>query len=108
MKTWQQLLLAPVASIREAIACIDSGNAQVALVANEHGVLLGTVTDGDVRRGLLRGLSLDDPVSKVMNKTPTTGKPSEDRTALLGLMKRRLLHQIPLVDKHGQRAFSAE
>ena len=102
MKTWQQLLISPVASIRDAIARIDSGNAQIALVVDGNGVLVGTVTDGDVRRGILRGLSLEDLVSLVMNKTPTTGNPSEDRTAFLGLMKRRLLHQIPLVDKHGR------
>ena len=102
MKTWQQLLIAPAASIRDAIARIDSGNAQIALVVDGNGVLVGTVTDGDVRRGILRGLSLEDPVSLVMNKTPTTGNPSEDRTAFLGLMKRRLLHQIPLVDNDGR------
>ena len=102
MKTWQQLLISPVASIRDAIARIDSGNSQIALVVDGNGVLVGTVTDGDVRRGILRGLSLEDLVSLVMNKTPTTGNPSEDRTAFLGLMKRRLLHQIPLVDKHGR------
>jgi dTDP-glucose pyrophosphorylase len=102
MKAWQQLLLLPTASIREAIHRIDSGNAQIALVVDGNGVLAGTVTDGDVRRGLLRGLSLEDPVSSIMNQSPTTGSRSEDRIALLGLMKRRFLHQIPLVDENGR------
>ncbi len=102
MKAWQQLLLSPTASIREAIYRIDMGNAQIALVVDGNDVLAGTVTDGDVRRGILRGLSLEDPVSSIMNQAPTTGIPSEDRIALLGLMKRRLLHQIPLVDERGR------
>lgn len=98
MKEWQQLLLSPSASIREAIARIDSGNAQIALVVDQSGVLVGTVTDGDVRRGILRGLSLEDTVSLIANRAPTTGSPSEDRKALLALMKRKFLHQIPLID----------
>lgn len=102
MKTWQQLLIAPTATIREAIAHIDSGNAQIALVTDTRGVLAGTVTDGDVRRGLLRGLTLDDSVSLIMNKIPTTANPREDRNAILDLMKRKLVHQIPLVDEGGR------
>lgn len=101
MRTWRQLLITPATSIRDAISRIDTGNAQIVLVADEHGVLLGTVTDGDVRRGLLRGLSLGDPVAEVMNKTPTTASQAEDRDAILALMKRRLVHQVPLVDDRG-------
>ena len=104
MKTWQQLLLKSADPIRGAISRIDSGNAQIALVVDEHGALAGTVTDGDVRRGILRGVSLEDPVSLIMNKSPTTASLSEDRNALLLLMKRRLLHQIPLVDEQGRLA----
>ena len=101
MRTWRQLLITPATSIRDAISRIDAGNAQIVLVADERGVLLGTVTDGDVRRGLLRGLSLGDPVAEVMNKTPTTAGQAEDRGAILALMKRRLVHQVPLVDDRG-------
>jgi len=101
VKAWRQLLIAPTTTMREAISCIDAGNAQIVLVADERGTLLGTVTDGDVRRGLLRGLSLGDQVAEVMNRTPTTADPAEDRGAILALMKRRLVHQVPLVDERG-------
>lgn len=101
MKTWKQLLIAPQASIRQAIAGIDAGNAQIVLVVDAAGRLLGTVTDGDVRRGLLRGLGLDDPVERVMNQAPTSANASESRTAILALMKRKLVHQVPLVDSRG-------
>ena len=101
MKAWRQLLVNPATSIRDTISRIDAGNAQIVLVADERGMLLGTVTDGDVRRGLLRGLSLADPAAEVMNKAPTTANPTEDRGAILALMKRRLVHQVPLVDSRG-------
>jgi len=104
MKEWRQLLILPSTSLRDAISCIDRGNVQIALVADERGTLLGTVTDGDVRRGLLRGLTLTDPATAVMNRTPVTARADEDRGAILALMKRRLVHQVPLLDDRGALA----
>lgn len=101
MKTWEQLLITPRVSLREAISRIDAGNAQIVLVVDAQRKLLGTVTDGDVRRGILRGLALDAPVTEVMNREPTTAGHAEERSAILALMKRRLIHQIPLVDEAG-------
>jgi len=102
MKAWRDLLIDPAATIRDTIARIDAGNAGIVLVADSGDHLLGTVTDGDVRRGLLRGLSLTDRVEEVMNKAPTTTSHRDDRTAILALMKRKLFHQIPLVDERGR------
>ena len=62
------------------------------------GRLLGTVTDGDVRRAILRGVALDDAVAQVMNHNPTTARQEDDRETLLRLMRQRKLHQIPLLD----------
>jgi dTDP-glucose pyrophosphorylase len=101
MKTWEQLLIDSKGSLREAISRIDAGNAQIVLVVDERRLLLGTVTDGDVRRGLLRGLTLDAPVTEVMNREPTTAGLAEERGAILALMRRKLIHQIPLVDERG-------
>lgn len=83
---------------------MNAGGAQIVLVADASGSLLGTVTDGDIRSGLLRGLELGEPVARIMNPNPTTASPGDDRGAILGLMKRRLLHQIPLVDVQGKLA----
>jgi len=104
MNAWQQLLIAPTTTIRDTISRIDAGNAQIVLVTDERGVLVGTVTDGDVRRGLLRGLTLTDSVAEIMNKAPTTAGRAEERSAILALMKRKLIHQIPLVDEEGRVA----
>jgi dTDP-glucose pyrophosphorylase len=102
VRAWRDLLVSPTLTIRDAIARIDSGNAGIVLVTDAGGHLLGTVTDGDVRRGLLRGLSLSDGVGEVMNKAPTTAGHRDDRAAILALMKRKLFHQIPLVDERGR------
>ncbi len=70
MRECARLMIGPYATIREAIAVIEKEAAQIALVADPAGRLLGTVTDGDVRRGMLDGLSLDQPVELVMNLSP--------------------------------------
>lgn len=98
MERWKQTLLRPSATIREALERIDAVGIQVALVVDEDGRLLGTVTDGDVRRAILRGTSMEDPVGRVMNENPTTARTQDDRETLLALMRQRRLHQIPVLD----------
>ncbi len=95
----EQAFVSPAATIQEGIARIDAGGLQIALVVDGERRLLGTVTDGDVRRAILRGLSLDEPVASIMNANPTTGRETDDRATLLALvMRHRRLHQIPLLD----------
>lgn len=99
MKEWKKILISPSDSIRDAIAAINSESLQIALVIDTNSCLIGTITDGDVRRGILANLSLDDSVEKIMNTTPITVSPYDSREAVLSLMKIHLLHQIPIVDE---------
>lgn len=95
---WKKTIIGPASSLREAVEVIDAAGLQIALVVDEDGRLLGTVTDGDVRRAILRGRSLDEPVGRVMNENATTARAQDDRETLLSLMRRRRLHQIPVLD----------
>ena len=98
MMAWQQTLIGPESTVRKAVETIDAAGLQIAIVADPDGRLLGTVTDGDVRRAILRGVALDDAVAQVMNGNPTTARADDDRETLLRLMRQRKLHQIPLLD----------
>jgi dTDP-glucose pyrophosphorylase len=102
MNGWKDALVAPSASIRETLQRIDGSSLQIALIVDATGKLLGTVTDGDVRRGLLRGVSLDDPASAVLNPSPTVAREGDDRDAILALMRRRQIHQVPVLDGQGR------
>jgi dTDP-glucose pyrophosphorylase len=102
MKNWRECLVVPSASLRESIARIDASSVQIALVVDDGGKLLGTLTDGDVRRALLRGIDLDAPVSKVMNVQPTSAHISQERDSILALMRSRGLQHIPVVDDAGR------
>lgn len=98
MKSWEQVLILPTADLREALAVIDRSGSQIALVVDEHRRLLGTLSDGDVRRALLKGLALSDPVSSAMHSSPSVALESEDRSEILGAMRRRGIHQMPILD----------
>ncbi|MCX6930213.1 MAG: nucleotidyltransferase family protein [Verrucomicrobia bacterium] len=98
--------------IREAMKVVDrSGRISIALLVDEQGCLLNTLTDGDIRRGLLTGIGLDACVSELLPIKATTPYPQAltaplgtDRAALLKLMQDRSVRQIPLLDAEGKVA----
>jgi dTDP-glucose pyrophosphorylase len=102
MKNWETTLVAPDASLRAAMLAIDRSGYRIAIVVDGDRRLLGTLTDGDVRRALLAGSALGDPAAKVMHRTPTKAMLGQDRRDLADLMQRAGLHQVPLVDDQGR------
>lgn len=99
---WRHVLIPPEATLREAMAAIDRGRRQIALVVTPGQQLLGTLSDGDVRRALLRGAGLDSPVREALNPQPTVARPGDTREAVVAAMRARRLHQIPRVDADGR------
>lgn len=98
MKAWENALVGPATTLREALRTIDLAGCQIALVVDEQRRLLGTLSDGDIRRGLLRGMELSDQVTGAMHLQPTCAGVDEDRRAILARMRRLGIHQIPVVD----------
>ena len=101
MEEWRKILISPSTPIMNAIRIIDDGSMQIALVVAENNRLLGTVTDGDIRRGILKEISLDSPVQEIMNTNPTVVRIQDDRENILLTMKLKRLHHIPVVDEYG-------
>lgn len=98
----KSLTIGPDATVREAMAAIDRSRRQIALVVDENGRLLASVTDGDVRRGLLSGVALDDSVTKVMHTSPTTVTEGAPDAEARRLIRERKLQQIPVLDTEGR------
>jgi dTDP-glucose pyrophosphorylase len=86
------------ATVRDAIAAIGASGRQIALVLDAEGRLAGVVTDGDVRRGILRGVGLDAPVTEVMNTSPAVLRPGDDEDELVVRMERLGIRQVPVLD----------
>ncbi len=94
---WQEILVSPNTSMEETISVIDKGALKLALVVDSERQLLGVVTDGDIRRALIRHLSMASEISSVMHKTPLIAAPNTSRTKLLNLMNAKGLTAIPIV-----------
>jgi dTDP-glucose pyrophosphorylase len=102
MKDWKKTSVTPETSIRDTIAVIDKSALQIALVVDPDDKLLGTVTDGDIRRGILKGISLDAPVKRIFYVSPLTASIDDDPKTMRRIMKEQLINQLPVVD-HGGR-----
>ena len=98
---WRDVLLRSEDSIQHAIEVIDKGAKRIALIVDDAGKLLGTVTDGDIRRGILKHLPLDCPVAEIMNREPRTLPPSYSRQDAMTLLGKAQVLQIPILDSAG-------
>ncbi|MFZ2959197.1 MAG: nucleotidyltransferase family protein [Candidatus Ozemobacteraceae bacterium] len=99
---WKRGIVLESAKILDVMRNIDTSVLQIALVVDADKKLIGVVTDGDIRRGILRGISLDMPVSRIMNKRCSTVRPETGREEVLRLMKTKALRQIPIVNEVGK------
>ena len=95
---WKNILVSPLNNIKEVLKIIDNEALQLALVVDLDNRLLGTVTDGDIRRALINDLPLSHPISEIMFTTPTVIDFSTSKTEILELMNTKQLHSIPILD----------
>lgn len=103
----RNFFVSPSSPIRQAMAHIDANAKGIALVVTDDKVLVGTVTDGDIRRAILHGLDLDRPVSILLDRLreagtrPVTAPVGTSDRELLALMNRLEIRHVPLVDADG-------
>lgn len=89
------------APLVEAVRAIEASRRRIAVVVSHDGKLLGTLTDGDVRRCLLAGGSLQVTVSEAMNAHPVSAPEDTPEKYLLGIMRQHNILAVPLLDKSG-------
>tara|TARA_Y100000385_G_C13107308_1_gene648990 strand:+ start:3150 stop:4196 length:1047 start_codon:yes stop_codon:yes gene_type:complete len=102
MRNIQNIKISISTTIKEALKVISDGAMQLALVVDENDKLIGTVTDGDIRRGLLNGLDLESLVESVVFETPTIAKENDSKDSILKLALSKKLRQIPIIDNSGR------
>ena len=88
--------------IRTVISAIDKGGLRIALIVSKEGKLIGTVSDGDIRRGLLRGLNLDSSLSKIVNKSCLKANVHTNKNQILKMMRENAIAQIPIVKENNE------
>ena len=100
-KNWKSTLVSPDMTIGDLITRLNDTALQICLVVDEKDVLIGSVTDGDVRRAILARIDISAPVSEIMNTQPRSIGPDESRDKLLTWMAHEQIHQMPVVDDNG-------
>ncbi len=93
-----ELLVPDHSTIRAAMEAINANGREVVLVSDRRSRIVGLISDGDIRRGLLAGLTLASPVGKVMTRDFFTVSPEVDRATVLDTMKAHLLRYVPVLD----------
>lgn len=96
---WRKALLQAGSTLQQAIRNLDDSAMQIALVVTSDDILLGTVTDGDIRRGLLRGLDMSSPLTTIIKHEPLVVPPEMSRDSVLQIMRSNKIHQLPVIDE---------
>ena len=104
----EEIKLSPSTNIRKALEIIDLGAMKLALVVDEDGRLIGTLSDGDIRRGLLSGLGMEDSISDIYNKEPTVCRITDPKSTVIEIAVSRRIYQIPIIDDDGRVVKLAE
>ena len=98
---WKKALLSIKATLKSAIENLEESTLQIVLVVDDTSKLVGTITDGDIRRALLKSVNLEKPISEIVNKTPFVVSATMSEEAAMHLMKLNNVLQIPVVDSNG-------
>lgn len=95
---WHKATLPPSATVAQAISNLNESSSKIVLVVNAAGELVGTLSDGDIRRGLLKGLDLQSHITEIIHRNALVVPPEMGRELVKQLMVANKIQQIPAVD----------
>lgn len=102
MKDWKKAIVSIGGSVRDAVQALNEGSVRMALATSPDGRLQGVITDGDIRRGLLAGKTLESPLREVLVTDFRAARPGDDDETILATMRSRDIQQIPVLDADGR------
>ena len=101
MKSIQDIIVYEDTTIIDALNIIDKSSKQIALVVDKREKLLGTLSDGDIRRAILDNISLNCSIKDIYFKTPTVANINDSIEEIINICVAKKIHQIPIVDESG-------
>jgi dTDP-glucose pyrophosphorylase/predicted transcriptional regulator len=101
MHNWKKILLKQGDTLARAIEVLELQALRIVLVVDDDKKILGTITDGDIRRALLQHSGMDTPLVTIMHRDPVVASVNDSREILLSMMKRAGALQIPVIDETG-------
>ena len=87
--------------VRTALQVLSDTGVQITLIIDKDGKLVGTVTDGDIRRGLLKGKELDEPITAIMNPSPRRLEEGAEPASIIEYMRTQDIQHLPIIDEKG-------
>ncbi|MEA3315595.1 MAG: nucleotidyltransferase family protein [Campylobacterota bacterium] len=102
MRNYKDIILNQNSTIKEALIKIDMGAMQIGLVVDEDDKLIGTLTDGDIRRGLINNLELKDNIETIIFRNPTICTIDDTKEKIIQTAIAKKIHQVPIVDNDGK------
>ena len=102
MYDWKAVILKPEDTMEKAIKVLDDEALRIVMVSDKQGGLLGTVTDGDIRRALIKHKSMDTFLVDIMFVKPTVASVKDKRTVIHSIMVSNNILQVPILDIDGK------
>jgi dTDP-glucose pyrophosphorylase/predicted transcriptional regulator len=102
MKNIEKIKVTINTKIKKALKIISDGGIKIAIVVSKEGKLVGTLTDGDIRRGFLKGLNINSSIRSVVFKKPIIAKKNDSKKKLLKVALSKKIYQIPVIDKNNK------
>lgn len=100
MKNTKKIEISYNSTIKKALKVISDGAIHIAIVVDNNRKFLGTLSDGDIRRGFLKGLNIDSPIKSIISKKPIYAKKNDSKEKLLQMALSKKVYQIPIVDNN--------
>ncbi len=100
-KRLDSVIISPDISISDAISCLDQAGTGALLLCSGEGKLVGILTDGDIRRAILKGLSFQQSCTTIANRDPITAKYPTLAEDILDIMDQHDISHLPVVDQKG-------
>jgi dTDP-glucose pyrophosphorylase/predicted transcriptional regulator len=98
----RKILIKSDKSLKFALKQIDQTELQVLIVIDNEEKILGLITDGDIRRAIIKGINLQTPVKNIMTKNPIIMTKKDNKNNALNLMKQHDIRHIPIVDDNNK------
>ena len=101
MKDYKGTFIKVTDDLKTSIEIIHQSGKRIGLVVDKKNKLLGTVTDGDIRRALLKKIDMSEKVTRIMNSNPTCSSSAESSKEKIKLMRDKDILHLPILDNNG-------
>jgi dTDP-glucose pyrophosphorylase len=101
-KNWRKAAMLNSSTLQQVIRNLNLSSTKIVLIVNEAGELEGVISDGDIRRGLLKGLDVSSPITSIIHLNVLVVPPKMERDMVMQLMVANKIQQIPVVDERNR------